>query len=87
MFDNRVIKTYVWHSGKCFFVSTIERESSAVLGPRRYNETIVWNFGWDNSERGELIYQGEDSTGSIREHQAVCERIFRTGKPGEEEEA
>ena len=47
MSDDRIIKTYVWHGDKCFFVSTINRESSAAILPAlRYNETMVWEYNW-----------------------------------------
>ncbi len=84
MSDNRVIKTYVWHGGKCYFVSTIERDSSAILGPRRFNETMVWEYDWNSDERGQLVYEDEGPTGSIRTHQAVVEAIYENGIPSKE---
>lgn len=77
--DDRVIKSYVWHDGKCFFVSTIERDSSAMEGPRRFNETIVWDYDWDIKERGSIVHQDEGSAGSVRTHLKVCERFFEQG--------
>lgn len=77
--DDRVMKSYVWHDGKCFFVSTIERDSSAMEGPRRFNETIVWDYDWDTKERGLIVHQDEGSVGSIRTHLQVCERFFIQG--------
>ena len=84
MNDDRIIKTYVWHGDKCFFVSTIERESSAMLWPRRYNETIVWSYDWKTAERGEMLHQDEDSKGSIRTHLRIVERIYKHGTPCDE---
>jgi len=84
MSDNRVIKTYVWHGGKCYFVSTIERDSSAILGPRRFNETMVWEYDWNSDERGQLVYEDGGPTGSIRTHQAVVEAIYENGIPSKE---
>ena len=83
---NHVIKTYVWHEDKCFFVSTIERESSAMGNPSRYNETMVWEYNWDASERGALIHQDEAGRGSLRAHQNIVEKLHATGKPREDED-
>lgn len=79
MSDERVIKSFVWHDGKCFFVSTIERDSSATEGPRRFNETLVWNYEWNKKERGTLIHQGGDMAGSISTHQCICAALHRDG--------
>ncbi len=82
MSDERQIKSYVWHGTKCFFVSTILRESSAMGGPTHYNETVVWPYDWEKREcRHNSIYQDGDTAGSIRQHLKVCERIHHTGNP------
>lgn len=78
--DKRVIKTYVWHEEKCFFVSTITRPSSAGEG-FPYNETMAWAYDWNTNERGEWIYQDGAPKGSIALHQAVVEALHKTGKP------
>lgn len=78
--DHRIIKTYVWHEGICFFVSTIERDSSAMEGPRRYNETFVWRYDWDKRERGNQCFQAEDRPGSIVAHQRTVEAIHDVGE-------
>lgn len=80
MSDNNVIKTYVWHGDKCFFVSTISRDSSAALAFGRYNETIVWEYNWKTTERGQMLHQDEGSLGSIRTHQRIVESLFERGK-------
>lgn len=75
-----VIKSYVWHKDNCFFVSTIERNSSAMLMPGRYNETMIWEYDWKTAKRGEMLdIIGETSTGSLREHFRICETINRLG--------
>ena len=79
--DQRIIKSYVWHGNNCFFVSTIERDSSAMLGPRRFNETIVWAFDWEKNESGELISTLGGSRGSIFTHLQVCQFLHDTGRP------
>lgn len=79
--DSRVIKSFVWHEGKCFFVSTIERGSSIAADPGRYNETLVWRYDWDKSERGmEILAHESDAQGSIQAHLRVCEEFFDLGK-------
>lgn len=81
MEDERLIKSYVWHGDKCFYVSTIERDSSAMLGPGRFNETLVWEFDWDKNERNGLIGQDGGTIESLQQHFAMCERLYKTGSP------
>lgn len=80
MDNNRIIKSYVWHLGRCFFVSTIERDSSATEGPRRFNETLVWDYVWETATPGAMIAQGDGPAGSIKTHMRICEQLFRDGK-------
>lgn len=74
-----IIKSYVSHCDRHFFVSTIDRASSAYDGPARYNETIVWEWNYRTRERGELLWQAGDSSGSLHEHFRICEAYHRTG--------
>ena len=76
--EDSVIKTHVWHGGDCFFVSTINRRSS-IGDASRYNETMVWTYDWERRDRGNLIGQFDDRTGSIRKHQSVVESLFNHG--------
>ena len=78
--DERVIKSYVWHGDQCFFVSSIERTSSAAANPSRFNETLVWAFDWPKRERGNIVYHAADAKGSIRTHLKVCQDFFAHGK-------
>lgn len=80
MKDKRVIKSYVWHGDKCFFVSTIERDSSAAADPGRYHETLVWQHDLETQKSGPLLYQLECSRCSIRSHLKACDELFQTGK-------
>ena len=77
--DMPVIQSYVWHDGKCYFVSTIERNSSARLGPRRFNETIVWDYDWASALRGDMRHMDEAMVGSIFAHNKVCNAIHEKG--------
>ncbi len=58
MEDVRIIKSYVWHGDDCFFISSIERDSSAICEPPpiRFYETIIWKWDWTKKERGELVW-------------------------------
>lgn len=77
--DSRLIKTFVFHGGNCYFVSTIDRDSSSIMGGR-FAETLVWLFDWDKNERlGMTGWQESAGEGSIRGHQSMVERIHRTG--------
>lgn len=81
MNDTRQIKSYVWHGDKCFFVSTIERDSSAATEPppRRFNETLVWEYDWDSAERGMMLHQEGDGCSRITIHLEVCQQLYRNG--------
>ena len=84
--NKRLIKSYVWHEGKCFFVSTIDRDSSALGGPGRYAETMVWTFDWDNNTRGgEYLFSDGGGKGYIGKHLKLCQRIYDTGMCEEKE--
>lgn len=81
--EERVAKSYIWYGLQCFFVSTIDRESSAMLAQgARYAETLVWIFDWQKNERGELIYSDSAHEGSIHTHLVVCERLHDKGIRG-----
>lgn len=75
MEDKRVIQSFVWYIDKCFLVSTIERDSSAAIGPVRYNETIVWKYHFDDARRGEMIYVTGDRSGCLSRHFSICQEL------------
>lgn len=81
----KIIQSYVWHDGKCFFVSTINRESSSMYGGT-YAETMVWEWDETKKERGRIVGQDEGSSGSIYAHQRMCKLIHETGKTSAEDE-
>jgi hypothetical protein len=80
MSSDAILKSYVRHGDKWFFVSTIERDSSSPLGSR-YNETMVWEYNFDTKERGEILFQDGEPAGSIRNHLALVDIIHRNGAP------
>lgn len=76
----KLLATYVYFESRCFFVSTIERESSAAVSPPpRFAETMVWDFDCQSRERGDIVAQAGDGE-AFRQHFGVCEQLFRTGK-------
>ena len=81
-----LIKSHVFHDGKCFFVSTINRESSAVEAyGMTYAETMAWEWFQESGSRGDLVAQDEASSDSLRGHFRVCEKLAATGKFYEDE--
>jgi len=78
MNNERLIKSYVWYKDKCFFISTIDRDSSTPYGGH-YAETLVWEYDWDTAERGKMVGQDEAGQGNIKAHLSMCERIFYHG--------
>ena len=81
-FKNKTLaRTYVWHGDKGFYVSTINRQSSAALAYGRiYAETLVWEWDSVTGERGELVGQDEHCESSLFAHQRMVQRLFDTGK-------
>lgn len=77
--NDKIIQSYVWHEGKRYFVSTIERDCSAIEYPYRYNETIVWEWEQGHEQRGKMLFMDESITGSIRKHLDICLEIYEQG--------
>lgn len=77
--NKTLIQTYVWHGNTCFFVSTINRRCSSMIGGV-YAETFV--FEWDdvNRKKGDIIAQHEAGMDSIYFHQKMVEWLYATGK-------
>lgn len=81
--DTKLIKSYVWHGEQCYFVSTINRESSAALAyGARYAETMVWLFDWSKNQRTDLVHQGEGPEHSIQTHFSICRKLYEHGLKG-----
>jgi hypothetical protein len=84
----KVMQSYVWHEGECFFVSTINRESSAALAyGATYAETMVWKYDYETRERGDFVGQSEGSTDSIYKHVSMCKQLHEHGKLASDEDA
>lgn len=81
-----LVQTYVYYKDRKFFVSTINRRSSAVEAyGAEYAETFVWEWNGVDKDRGYHVHQGEGSKDSIRVHQKIVEQIFEYGAFWEEE--
>ena len=77
---SKIIQSYVWYKNKCFFVSTVNRESSATsLYDPIYAETIVWDYDYELRECGSIIWQDEDAESGIYTHQWICEQLHNSG--------
>ena len=86
--DSSQIKSYVWHhaTGQCFFVSTIERDSSeAVLPTPRFMETIAWEYDWDTRVRDNVVAQTGGGP-ALDQHFDVCRQLYQTGKYSEDDD-
>jgi hypothetical protein len=87
MNSDALIQSYVRHGDKWFFVSTMNRESSALAAYGMvYAETLVWEWDAEKRERGRIVAQGEGGQDSIYAHLAMCKRIAETGSPEGQEE-
>ena len=82
----KLAQTFVKHGEKCAFVSTINRESSAMLSGGTYAETLVWEYDESTSQRGRLIGQGEASADSLFVHEKFVKRFGETGSFEEQED-
>lgn len=80
-------QSHIFYGDKCFFVSTINRQSSSALGGNHiYSETLVWNWDVKKRERqGYILHQAEGAKNSIKVHQSICQYLFEHGKPPEEQ--
>jgi len=77
--DKRQLTSYVWHKGQCYFVSTIERDSSANVPPvPRFMETIAWEYDWDARQRGSMVAT-EGSGSAVSQHFEMCQQLHRNG--------
>jgi hypothetical protein len=83
--NNRVMKSYVWYQEQCFFVSTIDRNSSSMMGGR-YAETMAWVYDWETAVRGEQVGMDESVEGSIFAHLKMCQSLHDTGKAKNQED-
>jgi hypothetical protein len=76
-----LIQSHVRHGDKWFYVSTINRESSAVASyGATYAETIAWEFEPASKQRGDIVAQVSATTDSLSGHFKVCKALFEGGE-------
>jgi len=87
MQDNKLKQDDIEFNGKTFFVSTINRESSASLNYRSmYAETMVWEINPETRLRGAFVGQDEHAENSLYAHNRVCENLRKYGTVDEPDE-
>lgn len=69
------IHSYVFHGEKCWYVSTIYRQCSALYNNDMYYETLVWEYDVLKKERGKIVHQSEE----LEEHFNICKSILEKG--------
>lgn len=73
----KIAQSYIYSQ---WFVSTIERDSSAMVSPPlRFYETIVWEWNPATKENGKMLYIGE---GGESYHSEVCRTLIINGLDG-----
>ena len=86
---NKIAQTTLYYKdGRVFFVSTIDRECSSMIGAGSiYAETMAWELDIETMTRKvSILYQGSCARGSIVEHQRVVEMFHKFGRDTGEEE-
>lgn len=73
-----IASTYVWHGGKCYLVSTINRQSSAMDGGV-YAETMVFEFDTEARKSGAIVGQMEGPQDSISAHLRAVDVVHSHG--------
>jgi hypothetical protein len=80
MSDTAEIRSYVWHGGKCYFISTNTRQSSAAAAyGATYAETIVWDCDSPAGERVKILHMESAAAHSINKHLEICRAIYNKG--------
>jgi hypothetical protein len=84
----KVAQSYRFHKDRLFFVSTINRQSSAMItDPPWYSETFVWELDPDNpTSTGNLVHESSSHLNDIANHLEISRQFFKNGKANEEDE-
>lgn len=87
MKSEHVMQSYVWYGEQLFFVSTINRDSSACYGlAPRYAETMVWECDPKTRERYQSIFwMGDGPKDTLSTHFEACRALRETGKIDDED--
>lgn len=67
---------------KWYYVSTFNRDSSAMYYEHRYAETIVFEWDVENQKRGNILKQDECSEGSTWKHNLIVSTLRLRGMAG-----
>lgn len=70
---------------KWYYVSTINRDSSAEYYPHRYAETIVFEWDVENQKKGNILKGDECSEGSTWTHERIVGKLRLFGMKAFEE--
>ena len=72
-------QTYLYRPDGAWFVSTINRRSSARYDDVEYAETLVWTLD-ANDNRDKLVWQGSDARNSLTTHVDAVTKLHRKGR-------
>lgn len=76
----QLAKSFISTNDKHYFISTINRESSAMLAHGSiYAETIAWEWNPETNTRGEQVKQDESWQDSLEGHKRVIDFIYNGG--------
>ena len=76
----QLAKSFISTNDKHYFVSTINRESSAALAYGHvYAETIAWEWNPETETRGKIVWQDEAYRDSLVGHNRVVDFINSGG--------
>ncbi len=76
----QLAKSFISTNDKHYFISTINRESSAMLAYGSiYAETIAWEWNPETNTRGEQVKQDESCENSLEGHKRVIDFIYNGG--------
>lgn len=83
MKEEKFLQSYLYTEYGNFFISTIHRESSAMVNnPPWYYETFAWRLN-EKNERTDWIADNSGAhgqVGALKQHYAVIEQLTDTGK-------
>ena len=81
-----LVKTYIHHKDKMFFVSTMNREASTLDYSAIYAETMAFEYDKNTKRVGKIVAQTSSAKDSIGGHIRVCAELFKTGEYQEDEQ-
>jgi hypothetical protein len=85
----KVAQSYIYYEDKLFYISTINRQSSAMItDPPWYTETFVWELDPNNPTNvGDLVHESSSNfMNDITSHFETCMQFFENGKANKEDE-